>query len=397
MPSYTPAPVGSTLALLHGHRALLVEAPDDAARIEALWTTVSSAASLHAVLEILAADGIARTPGFALVELDEDGSAKSIVRGDVVVHLHSAAGERVVDAMQATTWVEAAAEAVTHVAIGDAGPAIALPLGDGAAWASSLTLIQGSASDPAVVEVPDQLVAVAPVSAPDHIAVSDEPLPVEIVEAAEERRVAEATLATSLPEQTINPEHTINPASDEATDEATVVVERPVRPPRLGDDAPKPAPELKNALGGEHDGQTVLSDDIRRLRAEDRERQPSRPPTPAVPVGPRYSLALSTGGTQSLEGVALIGRAPSAAKITGGRIPTLVTIPGDQDISRNHVQLAVEGDTVVVTDLNSRNGTTVVLPGRAPQHLRANEPTAVLVGTVVDLGGGVTITVGLEQ
>ena len=390
MPSYTPAPVGSTLALLHGHRALLVEAPDDAARIEALWTTVSSAASLHAVLEVLAADGIAKTPGFALVELDEDGSANSIVRGDVVVHLHSAAGERVVDATQATTWVEAAAEAVTHVAIGDAGPAIALPLADGAAWASSLTLIQGSASDPAVVEVPDQLVAAAPVSAPDHIAVSDEPLPVEIVEAAAERRVAEATLATALPEQTINP------GSDEATDEATVVVERPVRPPRLTEAPPKPAPEAKNALGGDHDGHTVLSDDIRRLRGEDRVRA-SRPPTPAVPSGPRYSLSLSTGGTQPLEGVALIGRAPSAAKITGGRIPTLVTIPGDQDISRNHVQLAVEGDTVVVTDLNSRNGTTVVLPGRAPQHLRANEPTAVLVGTVVDLGGGVTITVGQDQ
>jgi hypothetical protein len=81
------------------------------------------------------------------------------------------------------------------------------------------------------------------------------------------------------------------------------------------------------------------------------------------------------------------------SKVSGGSVPKLIAIPGDQDISRNHVQFAVEGDTVVVTDLHSRNGTSVVLPGKAPQLLRQGEPTSVLVGTIVDLGGGVTITV----
>jgi hypothetical protein len=74
-----------------------------------------------------------------------------------------------------------------------------------------------------------------------------------------------------------------------------------------------------------------------------------------------------------------------------------VTITGsDQDISRNHLQVTVEGGTMVVTDLHSRNGTQIVLPGRAPQQLRAGEPTAVIVGTMVDLGAGVTFTVREE-
>jgi hypothetical protein len=57
------------------------------------------------------------------------------------------------------------------------------------------------------------------------------------------------------------------------------------------------------------------------------------------------------------------------------------------------VRIAVEGGTIVVTDLHSRNGTTVVQPGRPPVKLRGGEPTPVLVGTVVDLGGGFEITV----
>jgi len=59
------------------------------------------------------------------------------------------------------------------------------------------------------------------------------------------------------------------------------------------------------------------------------------------------------------------------------------------------VRFQIEGDTVVVTDLNSRNGTSVVLPGKPPQLLRGDEPVAVIAGTLIDLGGGSVIT--LEQ
>jgi hypothetical protein len=106
-------------------------------------------------------------------------------------------------------------------------------------------------------------------------------------------------------------------------------------------------------------------------------------------------LKISGGATEPLTDLALVGRAPSVSKVSGDRVPKLITVgSADQDISRNHVQFAVEGDTVVVTDLHSRNGTLIVLPGKPPMKLRQGEPTSVIVGTVVDLGGGVTMTVG---
>ncbi len=117
---------------------------------------------------------------------------------------------------------------------------------------------------------------------------------------------------------------------------------------------------------------------------------------PRVPESRQLFLELSTGGREALTQPILVGRAPSVSKVSSGLVPRLVTIPGDKDISRNHAQFALEGDTVVVTDLHSRNGTAVILPGKPPQLLRQGEPTAVLVGTVIDLGGGVTLTVREE-
>jgi hypothetical protein len=90
---------------------------------------------------------------------------------------------------------------------------------------------------------------------------------------------------------------------------------------------------------------------------------------------------------------AVVGRSPSVSKVSSGQVPRLIAIPGDQDISRNHAQFTLEGGTVVVTDLRSRNGTSVILPGKQPQALRAEEATPVIPGTIVDLGGGVRLTV----
>ena len=106
-------------------------------------------------------------------------------------------------------------------------------------------------------------------------------------------------------------------------------------------------------------------------------------------------LAISTTGSrESLELPILVGRSPSVSKVSGGVIPRLLTVgTPDQDISRNHVRVSLEGGTVVVTDLHSRNGTMVELPGKSPQKLRAGEPTSIIVGTVIDLGSGVTLTV----
>lgn len=119
---------------------------------------------------------------------------------------------------------------------------------------------------------------------------------------------------------------------------------------------------------------------------------PVEPPTRVVvPAGPKLSLELPDGSRQPLDAVVLVGRAPSAPD--GVPATRLVRLEGDGDISRSHARVAVEGGTVVVTDLGSRNGTVGRIPGHPAQKLRAGEPTPVLVDTVIDFGGGIEVSV----
>ena len=149
------------------------------------------------------------------------------------------------------------------------------------------------------------------------------------------------------------------------------------------------AADSPTADDGDHDGETIMSGDLNR---GDTRGGPSDD-APRVPESRQLFLELSTGGREALTQPILVGRAPSVSKVSSGLVPRLVTIPGDKDISRNHAQFALEGDTVVVTDLHSRNGTSIVLPGKSPQKLRAGEPTSIITGTVIDFGGGLAITV----
>jgi hypothetical protein len=135
--------------------------------------------------------------------------------------------------------------------------------------------------------------------------------------------------------------------------------------------APTPPPALGLGLGfDEHGGVTAPA-----------------APTPT----PTLSLELPDGSREPLDTVVLVGRAPSVP--AGAPASRLVRLEGDSDISRTHARVAVEGGTVLVTDLGSRNGTIVRIPGRPAQRLREGEPTPVLVGTVIDLGGGLELNV----
>src|SRR5690606_2932561 len=99
---------------------------------------------------------------------------------------------------------------------------------------------------------------------------------------------------------------------------------------------------------------------------------------------------------EPLADIVLIGRAPTATRVPASRVPRLVTV-ASKDVSRTHVQAEVSGEAVVVTDLHSSNGTMIVLPGQAPQRLRAGEPATIIPGTVIDLGDGVTFALEVER
>lgn len=82
-----------------------------------------------------------------------------------------------------------------------------------------------------------------------------------------------------------------------------------------------------------------------------------------------------------------IGRRPSSPRILVGAPPRLVRVVSPRhEVSATHVELRQTGATVVVTDLRSTNGTTVLLPGSPPRKLLQGESVVVSPGTLVDIG-----------
>jgi hypothetical protein len=81
----------------------------------------------------------------------------------------------------------------------------------------------------------------------------------------------------------------------------------------------------------------------------------------------------------------VIGRRPAPVD-DQGEWPHLVTVPPEASyVSRVHVHLQIDGWLVVVRDLGSRGGTTLLVPGRAPETIRAQEPHVLEPGQALDL------------
>ncbi len=127
--------------------------------------------------------------------------------------------------------------------------------------------------------------------------------------------------------------------------------------------------------------------------------------SPIAPQGPQLLprpimalLRASDGGTAEVDRAVLIGRAPSAQR-SSARTPRLLTVPSPgHDISRTHLEVAPEGWTVVVTDLHSTNGTILVRPGGVDRlPLPAGEAVPVELGSVVELGDGISVLIDFPQ
>lgn len=195
---------------------------------------------------------------------------------------------------------------------------------------------------------------------------------------------------------------------------------------RLRAQAQEAAPEPL----GDHDGATISAAEARRRREQDVPPLPPAPPVPRGPgataempiedlegaasshldpaplprfdmpslpspfaPGPTYGRArLSTGEVLELDRPVIVGRRPRSSRTSGAGMPRLVAVESpENDISRNHVEIVSDGETVVVTDLHTTNGTTLFRGGNDPVRLHPGEQTVVVSGDVVDLGDGVTI------
>ncbi|MET4703834.1 FHA domain-containing protein [Frigoribacterium sp. UYMn621] len=378
---FRPALSGGWLALTSGETLLVIGAPADQPSVDALWEAVGSAGGFQRVLDVLTSKGLAATPPFALF----DGAAASlrvIVRGEVAATVTNAAGTAQMDGSGVTTWREqtwadVSTVGITVVAALPADGVAELPLGSGGAWVATLRLSFAASAGPDTAA--DGL--------RDQRRAADAPL--------KQRRLEidpEATVTEAPTERIDSPEATPDTPAEGYDYLFGATMFRGVAEAAVQESPPEEVPTTE--LAGDHDGHTVLTSDIAKLRAERRAARGASTPPPAIPPAARVFLALSSGTREPLTQPILVGRSPSVSQVSGGQMPRLLTVgTPDQDISRTHVRFVLEGGTVVVTDLHSRNGTLVVLPGKEPQKLRAGEPTSVITGTVVDLGGGVTLTV----
>lgn len=352
------------------------ETADDALPLEigAVWATGASSAPGVAASERPSRPAASST---SKPDADAAGAAATDSGSDSDTDAESSRPARkrppTARSLAAAAAAEAKAAATPEAATPDAASTDAAPT---VAVSVAAPSTDAPPTTPAIIEVPvpegvtEQTISEAPeLSSPPSLGSNPPPA------AAQDERQAEADLYGHLFEETI-----VRSIEDAA-----------VRPPEEDEDAENDA--ASGDVEGDHDGMTVMSGDLAELRAS---RGATSDDAPSIPESRSLFLELSTGGREPINGPILVGRSPSVSKVSSGQVPRLVTIPGDQDISRNHAQFALEGDTVVVTDLHSRNGTTVILPGKTPQLLRQGEPTAVLVDTVIDLGGGVTLTVREE-
>jgi hypothetical protein len=117
------------------------------------------------------------------------------------------------------------------------------------------------------------------------------------------------------------------------------------------------------------------------------EGDPVQVPRPAL-----GRVVFSTGEVIDLVQPLVVGRQPSVSRVASGGMPRLVSVTSPSgDISRNHLEVRLEGWHVMVRDLKATNGTVLERPGQAPRRLAQGEMTIVLDGDVADLGDGVSL------
>lgn len=128
-------------------------------------------------------------------------------------------------------------------------------------------------------------------------------------------------------------------------------------------------------------------------------------PPPRIPVAPTERRPATPAKTRlfrirlgdsvfSLEAPAFVGRHPSTPRILGATAVRLVRVSSpNREVSATHASFRQEGGTVVVTDLDSTNGTAVAVPGKDPVVLRQGDSLVALPGSRVLLGDGVVVEI----
>jgi hypothetical protein len=401
--TYTP---GEWVVLSGPSSLVLLEPPTHewASLVNTLWDEVVASSSITDLAARLAHFKIAELPSLAAFFWTEDGM-RSLIRGEISV-VDLATGKVVANGEGIQTWSEIGLAGVDHIRVdlpheGDA-TLLELPLVVGAVRASSVTL---DASQQAQVSSP-QAEPELDADMPEANAASAAPV---------ERT---APLSTAEIAAIANAETELMPAPFEESEsgggldadtpqdlEAAVV-------PQLARDPAVVAAQAAESSSDDSSADRDLGDSA--ILAVLCPNGHASPPSatscrvcggPVAAQGPQFVaypilavLRASDGTSAELDRPILIGRAPSTDR-SNSRAPRLMTVPSpNHDISRVHLEVAPDGWQIVVTDLNSTNGTILVRPGGGDrQQLAPGEPVPVQVGSVIELGDGVSVLIDFPQ
>lgn len=370
----------------------LVALPPDASAdvVSRLWERMPQQKTLATVIDVLtshAGGDFGSLPSF-VAAVAEGPDIRIALRGAVTASVRAGAGQHEFSGAGVTTWNERFVSDASRVEITleAAGEGAALPVHSGVVRAAAVSA-ELAPADEATTIAPEESVPaperVAPVATP---LVAAEPEPAE-PEPAEPEPV-EPEPISRVEEATMTPTEVTLAPSTEDFDQlwGATVHSVPAELPA----ADAPATETRDQ--GDHDGATISSAQLRAVR-------PQTPlsgeaATAVIPMTPGATgrVRVSTGQVVSLDRTVIIGRRPRSTRASGANLPHLIAVDSpQQDISRSHLEIRPEGDTVVVIDLHTTNGSTLLRPGADPMRLHPGEQTLVLSGDVVDLGDGVTV------
>ena len=120
--------------------------------------------------------------------------------------------------------------------------------------------------------------------------------------------------------------------------------------------------------------------------------QPPTAPTPETTAGARFRVG--NRQPERIDTPIYVGRQPRSPRLTGPTLPRLVRVESpSREVSATHVELRPTPKGVVLTDLESTNGTVVRQPGRGVRRLESGESVPVPPGTLVDIGDGNVIEI----
>ncbi|AZS45910.1 FHA domain-containing protein [Microbacterium oxydans] len=403
--------------------ALPPDVPGDV--VARLWERLPEDKTLATVVDVLtthAGGSFTSLPSF-VAAVAEGADVRIALRGAVSAQVETGTESLELSGAEVTTWNERFLGGATKIDITVEAPAdaVGLPVQGGIVRAAAVSAeLEPSDADPLTSALgPAPVVGDAAADAP-----ASEPVAVPEPVAAPEPVVAPIPepVAAPEPEPEPEPQSDVEPEPEEplpVIDDAFLPPTEVTLAPPVDDDfdqlwgatvhsvgaaaaAPAPAPAPAAApvapvvVEGDHDGATISAADLRALRQEPPVANDA--PTEVLEVAPAPTtvsvgrIRLSTGQVTALDRTVIIGRRPRSTRASGANLPHLIAVESpQQDISRSHLEVRPEGDTVVVIDLHTTNGSTLLRPGADPVRLHPGEQTLVLSGDVVDLGDGVTV------